>query len=527
MYTLVSKYTYINAGPKQAILKFKIIRENYKFKVIFELYELHIKYNEVEICKLVEEQCKQINSQVLEKFNNDLKGSIILDYYDVESYLPILRNMILKLQDNDQKYNVILYDKLQVILSRKELIRIYNDLESFYKNYILLETCLKLITKDEIQDEKPEVVKVCNYKKQEQENQIDQPKQKDNSNLLFQLCIDNKLQQLLIHQILNYYLFLPQDQIQIKENTIYLPSLFSSVLFNSQYNCSLLFSLSKKVEISDIKLIILKILKNLKNNDQLDSIFIIGLSFLLYFYILRLVYETHTAYVLENINEIFCNNMLQEKILNSQIQIYFKDIDLQFKVFNIKLDDILETQIEELSKKYDYLKAVDQEDFLDKIFNDCNKNNNKEHPICQYEIFDLVDSQKINLNSIEIFNNNDMSNNGNQLLNYTKDSDGKIETYCLKIFNLFLEDPDKFYLLKKKNNISLSTTVLNLFPIVSEILKNIKNVDRLDDTLTYYNLLIDKVSDNFLPTTLLYIIFQLILPYMYNNYNIHSFNNCF
>ena len=524
MQEFISKYTYINAGPVQAILKFKIVRDNYKFKVVFELYELHIKKDQVEMCNLIEQQCNQINSQVLEKFNNNLNGSIILDYYNVESYLPVLKNIIIQIQDT-KRYNITLYNKLQVILTRVELIRIYNDLESFYKNHMLLETCLRMVS---ISNEKPpEVVKVCNYKKenitQPQPEPQNQQLPKDDSNLLFQLCVNDKLKQLLIFQILNYYMFLPLDEISTKNNIIYIPNLFSSVLFNKIYNSSLLFTLTN-TNINDLKIVISKILKNLKD-DKLDKVVVMGLTFLLYFYLLRLIYDTHTSYVLNNLDDIFKDRTIQEKLLNSQINIYFKEISIQFNVTDIKLDNIVSVNIDKLSEKYNYLKIVNQEDFTDKIFENIDKKESV--PINQHSILDLNNLKycKIDLTTLPIFGKDDIDNSTQLLLEYEK-VDNRLETYCLKIFNIFINDSNKFYLLKDKNSISLPVTILNLFPKIADILKTINTKQKLDSTLTYYNLLIDELSDDFLPSTLIYIIFQLMIPYMYNNYNINIFDDC-
>jgi len=523
MQEFVSKYTYINAGTVQAILKFKIVRDNYKFKVIFELYELHIKNDQVEMCSLIEKQCNQINSQVLEKFNNDLKGSIILDYYNVESYLPILKNMIIQIQDTN-RYNIILYNQLQVILTKVELIRIYNDLESFYKNHMLLETCLRMVVVSDEKEKIPEVVKVCNYKK---ENIVDTTsKPKDNSNLLFQLCVSDKLKQLLIFQLLNYYMFLPLDKIKIENDIVYIPNLFSSVLFNKQYNSSLLFSLVD-VDVNDLKIVISKILKNLKDN-KLDNVMIIGVSFLLYFYILRLVYDTHTSYILNNLEEVFKDNVIQEKLLNSQINIYFKEITIQFDITNINLGSIELDNIDELSKKYNYLKIVDQEDFTDKIFNTINDNKGV-LKVNNYTVLDLDNLKycKIDLDDLDIFNTSDIAaNQSPQLLLQYQKKDNQLRTYCLDMFDVFINDSHKFYLLKSKNSINLPVTVLNLFPELSSILKTINKHAKLDNTLTYYDLLIKELFDAFLPSTLLYIIFQLFVPYMYNNYAIYVFNDC-
>jgi len=572
MQSIVSKYIYINAGQTQAILKFKISRTVQEFIITFELYHLHIKQNQQDIYNLIEQQCQTINAnnQVLEKFNNDLISSINLNYYDVEQQLPVLKFQIESLDstNNLQRYNITLFNHMQLILNRIELIRIYNDLESFYKNYMILELCLKMVSEstDVIT---PMVTKICDYKdsykisphKKEESNLIIIPDgdmaytdiimpdinieiESDDSNIdqeqikssqykfIFDLCLTTSVQNILITQLMNYYLFINDNIIQIdtnekKDMKINIPNLFANILFNKHYFESILFSLIN-IDVDDVKIIMVKCLKNLTKT--IEPLVILSITLILYLYCLRLIYDSHTNFVLNSFNFLFNDSEIQTKVLNSQLKTYFTNFNIEYLVIDISIESLRDTQIDnqiiELSKSKQYLKNVSHEEFAKIIFNNINQNNIN---VLSHNILDLNNFKNIKLEmSSEIIFNSDSINN-NQiiqlLLQYDFTENVQYITPGLDMFMTYMTDPDEFYSLSKQPT-NIPKTVLNLFPVLKQTLSTIDNL--CDNTFMYYNSLCDNIStpNDFDHLSLLYVVYQIIIPYFYTYYKIKIFNNC-
>ena len=107
----------------------------------------------------------------------------------------------------------------------------------------------------------------------------------------------------------------------------------------------------------------------------------------------------------------------------------------------------------------------------------------------------------------------------NLIFNY--DFNNKYLTESYKLFNEYIKNPDIFVL---QNINSELKWLVNSFEKIQNI---VLNIDKNDNNLLRYYITLQKEFDTFTHMNLLFIIYQLIIPYMYLNYNIDTFLDYF
>jgi hypothetical protein len=252
--------------------------------------------------------------------------------------------------------------------------------------------------------------------------------------------------------------------------------------------------------------------------------------------------EYYKDYTVSKLHEILISNKLQENMLNKLLkshkifknfadQITFKIVDYESN-FKEEIDD---KTIKEISERYHHLKPISKEEFINSILKDI-KNIKKSD-----ESLPLLLNQKKILNVTKLINNNinikndfsffnfnnfskveDSNNIQNELINYRIIKDNIITNTYSNILQ-FLNNPT--FVLNVKNT---PKSVLNLFDVLTkEILnKEVLNKENIN-TLNYYKILKEKLPrfECLSHLTILFIIFQIIIPYYYDVYREEIFED--
>lgn len=544
---LSSKIYHVNAGlTNQYLFSFSIIREFDQFLVLLELFKLRIQ-DEPTLGIVIKHCTENPNRKsILTKVDNQLQDSLKLDYYQIENYLPELKSQVDKVnetyEDSTKLLNFPINNQFKVIFNRTQINRLYNDLNAFYSNYILLESLFNL-TVNQFEEPKKEPVNINekkdSLKKEYNENikeEFLESKEESRLDEILNLCISSPLKSFLIHIIINYYFYISKNNIDIQDGQINIPSIFPmSYIFNLRYYESLVMSLNTYT-IENVKMRTEKILKRLQDKDNIP-IENMALTLLLFMYYLRFLQESHTDYLNNNIRKIFNDCDLQSRLLTNHTKNYFPKFNMTFKVNEISLNDIedqnLDAQIEEFSKEYKHLIPISEEDFVEKIIKDLDGKND-----------DLIFNNKriININHLKrlesagVKKNNIMNpefqNTDQHLLEsdiFKYDFNNEFLTPALKVFNEYIEDSNSFFIKIKQNEITnIPKTILNLFETIKNVLYN-QNIQNYYNTYDYYTLLKNNLNNPsiFPHTVFLYIIYQIIIPFNYANYDMIEFEDVF
>jgi hypothetical protein len=208
---------------------------------------------------------------------------------------------------------------------------------------------------------------------------------------------------------------------------------------------------------------------------------------------------------------------------------------------NVKEQDSNADEINKISSSYKHLIQLSQEDFADKVFLDINKNT-KRIPID----FRINSKKVININNFlniqkPVFNNSKLFDpekvlspaenlaNNYELLDYKLDNSNgnKIISKAYKYLLNYSKDPSTILLIKENE---IPRDVLNLFDLLSKQVLNSSEIKKDNiSTLFFYEHLISKLPAPtiFKHLILLYIVFQIIIPYHFDIYQTTTFFDCF
>lgn len=561
---LSSKYFHINAGIKnQFLFKLSIIKNLDMFNILLELFKLNVQ--DETTMNIVIEHCQDNPNRqnLLKKIDNTLIDSVILNYKDIENYLPILKNQLNTLlqtnTDWNKLFNFPICNKFKVIFNLTQINRLYNDLKGFYQNYMIMEALFNL-TLNKV-NSKPNVESITNQinvlkEKNQEKIQIIKIEKNQNSNNtdlddLLNLCINHSIRSFMINLCKTYYIYISKNFSYMTKDennniTITICTIFPSIYFsNSNYIKSLLMSLFT-YSIDNINMRINKIVNSFSINDS--PMIIMCKSCLLYLYYLVYLNQSHSGLLMNMLFELFNDIQIQQRILNNHNKIYLKNDSLIFNIKELTIEEMVivddEENIIKLGEKYHHLISVSEDSFIEKILTDINNS---------------IKEEKISFNSIRLININNLKNiklaaskkNENIKDNILLDPDNLIEydlqyqnlfeydfndkylTLGYKYFNNFIQDQSNFLLEYKQNKLNLNlvpVNIINFFGIIKTLLySNESKVLKSNNTYVYYNELIKLINDPkvFSHYIFLFIIYQIIIPFMYINYNIEEFEDVF
>lgn len=567
MFYLSSKLYHVNAGmTNQYIFSFSLIREFDQFLILLELYKLRIQDDFT--LDIVVKHCNDYPNRktLLDKVDNQLVDSLKISYYEVENYLPTLLQQKLYIDQNymdNQLINFKIFnDVFRVIFNKRQINRLYYDINAYYSNYIVLESLYQLTLRNTNENDYKSIVNINEKRDSLKQEHQNAEKTKTNIQLpkkvvtpsstrlddILLLCISPLVKSFLIHISTNYYVYVTEDHCYLDDNNTYnIPNIFSSTyIFNSNYLKSILMCLVN-YSVENIKMRTQKILMQLKDeHDELKPLERMLLINLLFLYYLRFTHETHTEYLDNNIVRIFNDSHLQSRLLFNHTKNYFPDIDLKFNVVDIGVDDMKEAKLDQdivdIGKKYKHLIPVSEKDFIQKIMKEVDDDSpiDDQLKLNRIDILNLIElkNNSISPNKRSLLNQNKLitedsqderQENNNDLFKYNFNQDYLTPAY--RLFNEYVNDPNTFVVQLKTNKLktdNVSKTIINLFEPIKTILYSKEvNIQNHFNTYDYYKILCNNLNDplSFPYYVLLFIIFQIIIPHLYVNYNMVEFEN--
>jgi len=565
---LSCKMYHVNAGiQQQFIFKLAIVKNLNQFNMLIELYSLNVQ-DETTLTIVLDHVGKFPNdSTLLRKIDNKLVDSVHLNYYEIEAYLPVLKvdltNIIQNSQQPNELFNFRVCNKFDVIFNQLQVRRLYSDLYGFYQNHMILDALYKLTLANV--DVKPKTEQISHHQdelKKENQKKMAPPvitptytEENTKFDNLLTLCINQSMKSFIINLTCNYYVYVGDSSCFVDRTSeegkfkIQACSLYSSnYIFNGEYIKSLVMGLMN-YNADEINMRLTKLFNCLlvEDNTPVETMAILGM---IYLYFLVYLYQSHSAYLLNNIIPLFCDVDIQSRLFNNHCKLYMKrsDIVLFLKEADVtQLGDRDETfQIDVIGKKYEHLINVSETSFIDKIMDDLTTDINSKNT-------------SVVLNSKRIINLNNLKNlkfaedkkqqaiEGNILLNPENDLDfdqvyvnmfdydfnNQYLTLANQYFNDFIQNQSDFilrYKQKKINTKLVPVNVINMFDLIKQILYDQNSdIHKSINTYVYYKILVGKLNDPsvFPHETYLFIIYQLFIPFMYLNYNIVEFESTF
>jgi len=317
--------------------------------------------------------------------------------------------------------------------------------------------------------------------------------------------------------------------------------------------------LSSNLHINNITFVIKKIFSILlqeheKYKDQpLHIIMLLHLSFL---YMMRYFYEVHRDNFRESFSKIICNpnsqkllfmGLIRNTFTEFQNKLFFEFVPGNYEKENTELDNV----IEELSKQYKHLIPLSQEEFADRIFNNLIEISRKDNrlpadfKISNKKVLNIENYLKINngngkslvdsyffdpektLSPVEISDFHEFKYLDYKLIPSPTNDRERIISEAYKYLLNYIKNPSSILLIKDNK---IPKNIINLFDLLSKtVLSKDKITKETISTFYYYNLLVDSLPDSavFKHSQLLYIIYQIIIPYHYDVYHNTEFIDVF
>lgn len=539
----------INTSFK-GLFKASITKNDNSLKMYLNIYKIKFPNNEIidTIMNNLINLCNNDPSAEKTIFNivsTELIDSKELNYTQCEFFLENI-NKIIK---NNNQYIIFTNQKSnqKIQIEVKYFKRIVRYIKSFLYNYNIINELIRfMITeKQNINLENQKKIKKdilfeninnnlsndTNKNNDEINDEIIVKKQSIIQEILDFLILDPQCIGYLLNLINKYYLLENESKIYHENNIIKIISsyIFPSIItYNKNFILSLFDSLNN-TSLDKSNLIIKNVLNYFLNNEKkLKSIHIKMLLFILFIYCIRHLSETNFNWVINNIDNIIYDYKLQTKILNYYSNKILKT-NLNFEIINDlndekdNIDNSITEDIKNISEEYKYLKNIDQEEFINKIFQNLNNNSNTTN-----NTINIGYKSILNLNNFLKKNNNTSNNNlidikiskyKNYLLNYNIHKDNnKIITQEFFDFINYLSNPISLKMVEKKE-------LHNYFNILKDILNDINFNKNMINTYEYYKILEKYIQTDYF--SYLLIIYKIIVPYMYYYFNITIFEDTF
>ena len=444
--------------------------------------------------------------------------SIKLSFQHIVNYKSYLEGVHIS---DDKSYVVVFVNQtVKVYLNKMQLHVLKLYIKSLHDNYFLLrnllnahlvtplpEPLISTIQKTEESEEiKESVVEIV----EESTPALDK---------LFYLCGTYLIRSVMIGFMFNNYRYFNNttcNRTVVDDIT----TITSSNLLSGSYKFFKSFlianaSLDKDTVIFYIKKIVLL----LKEESKLTSspLYLAAVLFLLLIYCIRFIMRCNDIKEFEQYSRGIFDYMSYQKYV---IEHALKELELSSKdlVFNFIANTSNNTILEELSEKYKYLIPLSQEDFMNAVLSNKTMNRPLDFSINGGDIIDIT----------KYFQNERLSNSDiNNLIHYFPSGENnRIITDAYKYFVEYTKNPSSIIALKDED---IPISVLKLFEILKKILTPQKMPKDLVSTMSYYKILCESLPDAKLIShqTLLYVIYQIIIPYQYDMNNITQFCDVF
>lgn len=563
------------------VMRTAIVKDFHDIKLRLDFYK--ILTTDRQFINMVKKNCEDDHSNVdtMKLVSTDNIYSKMLNYVDSEEFIKYLRFILARnIQEDlakgqrwiiDFKFNKDI-NFFKVTLDSQQTLRLYNQVNSFYSNYLVFASMAKttvLENESKLNKDSTQTKSVVNEYVHEPEictpaTPVVTPQEllaRERTELddIFELCLNTSIKSSLIHYTFNYFQYITDKHCKVlvndKNDVQYnLPLLIPGKFVNNeQYFDSLILS-NVSIPSNNVIYVIKKILQNLYVNHkkyQENVLYMMMINYLLFIYLLRYLYDSNKDSFRIYFKQFVCVPYIQNRLLTNVVATAFPEFasKLYFKITNIdfaELDNEYNLEkINKLSKDYKHLIPVSQQLFADKIFTEINNTDKpRKTPInfklSAKKVIDIVRLLDINQNKQKSNNfilfdpDNTLTtvedeNTEYNLLNYKllSNNGSKVITNAYQKILDYIRNPSSILIMSETET---PKEIKNLFEIISKKILNSSRITKdMISTFSYYNILLENIPNpqNFKHTTFLYIIYQLIIPYHYDIHNNSQFEDVF
>ncbi len=556
MHVFVSNYSFTG------VVKTSLVKDFHLLKLKIEFFK--ILSNDSKIISMISKTCQEDprNGNSLGLVSTKVDYEKVLNFYDAEEFRNYL-HFITARPFLDDKVNGQLWTiefKFQndvhyykVLLSTNEVLRLYNVVNSYYSLYFALDFIVKehsnLAPVEKVEEKK--ITEYIPSRKEVVEEKFE-VKERNGTDDIFELCLTNSIKSSLIHYTTNYFKFFSSEHCKIVTNDqktqikVVCPILIPGK-FNIDENYFKSLIVTSSLHLDSITFTIKKILSLLlQSYDKYNNpLHLMMISYLLFVYMLRYIYDVNRDIFRDYFTKFICVPEMQRHLIMNLIRNNFSDYHnkIFFDFIAVNPQDIMNEQtnkeINTFSETYKHLLPISQEEFADKVFNSLNGQNKKfpvDFKIANKKMIDIKnlfeEKPKQTLQS-KLFDYEGTLDttagifNEYTFLNYTKNNGSKIISKTYKHLLDYIQNPSSLLLMNEKD---VPKDVLNLFDLLS---KSVLNTEKLAkdniSTLNYYNILVESLpnANLFKHTTLLYVVYQIMVPYYYDVYGTTQFYDNF
>lgn len=579
---LQSSHTFIKTISFIGIVKCSIVKDYHKIFLKIDFFKIHSP--DTQLVDMVAKSCLEdhTNPDALKIVSSEMMYSKKFDYNEAEYFRNYLSYIEHRNISEDQKNNTLWkidfkfqsdINHFSIVLPSELVYRIYTHVNSFYTNFLLFSSILKFTINNnndrnlnqKIKDDSKliEQAAINNQTVQNAIN-IDDKNERTDIDDFFELCVTTPIKSSLIHYIFNYFQFINNEQCKINFATndpnqiqivapLIIPGKFN---IDQKYFKSLI--ISSTIPTNTISFMIKKILNILTtkaNEYQHSPIYIMILLYILFIYLMRFFYDSNKDSFDDYFYRLICSENTQKSLLTKLINSTFKEYSNKI-FFEIKNNDNISNDlnytelIETLSSQYKHLIPISQIDFADKIFKELTSNINetpinfclnskKIIDITQYIYIPGTPTQRYKKQQSSFFDpDNEIDNiQQNELFEYSylnyeliKQKNGNDQRIISNAYNyiiMYSKNPSTILMIDDK---TIPKEVLKLYELICKNILNTTNITKDNiSTLDYYNLLLKKLPNVhlFRHSILLYIIYQIIIPFHYDMYNNTQFIDYF
>jgi hypothetical protein len=559
------------------IMKSSIIKDFHDVKLKIEFYK--ILTSDRQLVEMVEKSCLEdhINPNALKLVSSELVYTKIMNYNDSEYFRNYLSFVCSRNLYEDRKLSKVWIIEFKfpnsgdvnffrINLTTDQVTRLYSQINSFYSNFMLFSAIAKQYVieqpKEEIKSKKvteyaKDVENIAIGIETQRVSQLSpQTKERNELDDIFELCLNSSIKSSLIHYTFNYFKYFTKDHCKIQTNQkgqvqYILPLLVPGNLnFDDSYFDSLIQA-NGSVSSSNVIFAIKKILNNLLLNYSKyheKPIMIMMMGYLLFVYMLKYLNDTNKESFRTHFRRLVCDADSQSGILRSLIATStFKDFTnkIFFKIVNICPTEAANDQeierINTLSQEYKHLVPVSQEEFVEKVFTRINDQTGSKLPkFFKLSNKKVIDISKYILQKKQTISYSTVLFDPDQTLDQDQSEDKLYNILDYEVINNstrviskayqhlinYVKNPSSLLLLKETD---LPKEIINLFDILSKKILNPSVISKDNvNTLNYYDILVESLPDpnQFNHITLMYIIFQIMIPYHYDIYNTNQFIDC-
>ncbi len=565
----------INYGNFVGVLKISNIRKQDGFVLQFDLFKF-LKSNQFVLDNIVQQvNINPTDSKLLDRVSSEKVDTVDCNYINAKILRDYIKTTANWAKDTGNNFiDLALLDKLKVTLEIPQLQQIYFLLDAFDKNYFLLESIYNIVNSTHatgmpMESKSAPPDKITNYVPQDntcdasvQDCVAQQMNQapKDDFEKLFEYCYNTNLKNLVLHYTLNYYQYISKESVsvQVKDNIIEIKS--PNIL-------PLALSMDKSFFYDNIisgNIIPLETISNYASKlirkvifDE-DKTYINHPTYLMIFNMLILIYSLRFYIELYQDNfdtqyeSILSNTKdLQQRLLNHFSTTFVTELNIPphengqpFKLVFVLEDFNFHNQwevhedevIAQLAQKESHMLPISHELFIENVITAIP--DNSERPKHEFKLSNkkiinidrLIKQVDVKPQSGFVDVNNEITPSYNEELNLTNYLnyviiEPNVISVAFKYLNDYAKDPTIVSFIK-----NFPKEIINLFPVISkDILVPQKLPETINDTFTFYQIVIKNLPrpETIRYTTILFIVFQIIIPYYYYFYNKTSFNDCF